>query len=292
MKKFTGIFPAIVTPFGEDGRINRSAVEKLVETALEKGVSGFYVGGSTGESYMLTMAERREMLEYVVKAVNGRADVIANIGLFATEHGIEMAKHAESLGVSAISSVPPFYFSFGMEEYVQYYNDLAAATSLPVIIYNIPAMSGIKFTTDVIDRFFSNEKIIGMKHTSYDLFQLQRVLKTHPEKSIFCGHDELFVSAAAVGAEAGIGSTYNFMAEKFVKIQKLVKENNWEEAQKVQDEVNNVVEELIKLGVFKGVKAALKLQGIDCGDCRKPFLPLTDEQIKELARVLEENGCL
>lgn len=292
MKKFTGIFPAIVTPFGEDGRINRGAVEKLVEAALEKGVSGFYVGGSTGESYMLTMAERREMLECVGKAVNGRADIIANIGLFATEHGIEMAKHAESLGVSAISSVPPFYFSFGMEEYVQYYNDLAAATSLPVIIYNIPAMSGIKFTTDVIDRFFSNEKIIGMKHTSYDLFQLQRVLKNHPEKSIFCGHDELFLSAAVVGAEAGIGSTYNFMAEKFVKIQKLVKENNWEEAQTVQDEVNNVVEELIKLGVFKGVKAALKLQGIDCGDCRKPFLPLTDEQVKGLSRVLEENGCL
>lgn len=113
-----------------------------------------------------------------------------------------------------------------------------------------------------------------MKHTSYDLFQLQRVLKKYPRKSVFCGHDELFLSASAVGVQAGIGSTYNFMAEKFVKIQKLVSENNWTEAQAVQDEANAVIEALCKVGVFKGVKAALKLQGMDCGECRKPFLPL------------------
>lgn len=157
---------------------------------------------------------------------------------------------------------------------------------------NIPAMSGIAFKTEDIQRFFENDKIIGMKHTSYDLFQLQRVLKKYPRKSVFCGHDELFLSASAVGVQAGIGSTYNFMAEKFVKIQKLVSENNWTEAQAVQDEANAVIEALCKVGVFKGVKAALKLQGMDCGECRKPFLPLGEEQITYLQSVLEKNGCL
>lgn len=109
---------------------------------------------------------------------------------------------------------------------MQYYNDLADSVNVPVIIYNIPAMSGITFKTADIERFFANEKIIGMKHTSYDLFQLERVLKKFPEKNIFCGHDELFLSASAVGVQAGIGSTFNFMAEKFVKIQKLLAENN------------------------------------------------------------------
>lgn len=81
-----------------------------MENCLEKGVSGFYVGGSTGESYLLSVEERRRMLELVMKAVGGRADVIANIGVFSTKQGIELAKHAESLGVSAVSSVPPFIF--------------------------------------------------------------------------------------------------------------------------------------------------------------------------------------
>ena len=247
MKKFKGIYPALITPFDKKGRINPEMVQKVVDTCLEKGVSGFYVGGSTGESYLLSADERRQMLESVVKAVDGRGDVIANIGVFATEQGIELAKHAESLGVSAISSVPPFYFPFSMEEYVQYYNDLADSVNVPVIIYNIPAMSGITFKTEDIEKFFTNDKIIGMKHTSYDLFQLERVISEHPEKSIFCGHDELFLSASVIGVEAGIGSTFNFMAEKFVKIQKLVGKNCWKEAAAIQDEANKVIEALCKV---------------------------------------------
>ena len=292
MKKFQGIYPALVTPFYENGTVNMGALEQLIERNLEKGVSGFYVGGSTGESYLLSKEERKAVLEQVVKITAGRGDIIANIGVFATEHGIELAKHAESLGVSAISSVPPFYFPFNMDEYVQYYNDLAESVSVPVIIYNIPAMSGITFRTEDLARFFANEKIIGMKHTSYDLFQMQRILKEYPHKNVFCGHDELFLSAAAVGAEAGIGSTFNFMAEKFVKILQFVRENRWKEAQSVQDEANAVVEALVKIGVFKGVKAALKLQGINCGVCRRPFASLTGEQEQYLQKVLERNGCL
>lgn len=292
MKKFTGIFPALVTPFDERGKINTDAIEKLVGRCLEKGVSGFYVGGSTGESFMLTSDERKFVLEQVMKAVDGHVDVIANMGVFSTEQGVELAKHAESLGVAAIASVPPFYFPFNMDEYVQYYNDLADSVSVPTIIYNIPAMSGITFKTNDIDRMFENDKIIGMKHTSYDLFQLERVLRNYPERTVFCGHDELFLSASAIGGQAGIGSTFNFMAEKFVKMQKLLAENKWAEAQIIQDEANAVIEALCKVGIFKGVKVALKLQGIDCGVCRKPFQPLSREQVSYLQKVLQENSCL
>lgn len=292
MKKFQGIFPALVTPFHQNGKVNLTALEQLVEKLLEQGVSGFYVGGSTGESYLLNAEERRKILEQVADVIAERADIIVNIGVFATEHSIELAKHAESLGVSAISSVPPFYFPFNMDEYVQYYNDLADSVNVPVVIYNIPAMSGISIKTEEIERFFANSKIIGMKHTSYDLFQLQRVIEKYPQKSIFCGHDELFLSATAVGVKAGIGSTFNFMADKFVKLQKLVAENRWAEARKVQDAANAVIEALMKVGVFKGVKAALRIQGIDCGVCRKPFQSLDEKQEVYLRQVLEQNGCV
>lgn len=109
-----------------------------------------------------------------MEAVQGtEASVIANVGVFATEHGLALADHARRAGVSAISSVPPFYFPFCMEEYIHYYNTLAERAQMPVILYNIPAMSGVTFKKEDIQRLFENENIIGMKHTSYDLFQLQ-----------------------------------------------------------------------------------------------------------------------
>jgi len=292
MKKFTGIYPALITPFDENGGINMQAIEQIIESAITKGVSGFYVGGSTGESYLLSVEERKQVLETVVKVVGDRVRIIANIGMFATEHGISLARHAQQLGIAAISSVPPFYFKFNMDEYAAYYSEIADAVSVPMIIYNIPAMSGVHFGKQDIDRLFKKENIIGMKHTSYDLFQMQQVIEEHPEKSVFIGHDELLLSAYAAGARAAIGSTFNFMAEKFIVIENLFKQKKLEEALIIQGQVNSVVEVLVEIGVFKGIKAALKMQGIDCGVCRKPFTPLSEADEKRLAEVLEKTGCL
>lgn len=292
MKKFEGLYPALMTPFHEDGKIHADALQKLVQRNLDKGVSGFYVSGSTGESYMLSVDERKYVLEVVKEAVGDQAEIIANIGMFATEHSLELARHAEKQGISAISSVPPFYFPFNMDEYYEYYSDLANGVDLPVIIYNIPAMSAVHFSTEDIHRFLENEKIIGVKHTSYDLFQLQQIVAAHPDKSIFIGHDEIYLSALATGVNAGIGSTYNIMAEKFIRINELFAQNQMEQALVVQNEVNEVVAALCKVGIFKGIKAILKMQGLDCGECRKPFLPLTEEQNTFLRNVAEKNHIL
>lgn len=292
MEKFTGIYTALVTPFKENGKINKEVLGRLIEKNIKDGVDGFYVSGSTGESLLLSMTERKYLLEAVSEAVAGRKKIIVNVGMFATEHSVELAKHAEKMNVSAISSVPPFYFPFSEEEYIQYYNDLAACTNLPVIVYNIPAMSSVRFSTESIAKFFENDKIIGLKHTSYDLFQLQQIIKKYPERSLFVGHDELYLSALAVGAVAGIGSTYNIMADKFIKMNELFKKHDMEGALKVQNEVNEVISVLCKVGVFKGVKEILKMQGLDCGICRKPFLPLEENAIRELRKIAEKNNIL
>ena len=292
MKHFEGSYAALVTPFDEQGHINASALGRLIERNLEKGISGFYVSGSTGESFLLSMEERRYLTEAVTEAVDGRADVIVNIGMFATEHGIALARHAGRCGVSAISSVPPFYFPFQTGEYMQYYYDLADAADVPVIVYNIPALSGVKFCTEELEELLDHEGIIGVKHTSYDLFQLEQLVRHHPGKSVFIGYDEIYLSALAVGARAGIGSTYNIMPEKFVRMNRLFAEGRMQEALQIQNEVNNVVAALCRVGLFKGIKEILKMQGIDCGVCRRPFLPLGEEERAFLRRAGEENGIL
>lgn len=287
-----GIIPALVTPFDESGNLNTKVIEKLVEKHLKEGVSGFYAGGSTGESYLLTEEERKTMLKAVVEAVDGRADIIANIGVFSTRDALRLAEHAEKLGVTAISSVPPFYFPFQIQEYFRYYNDIADAVSVPVVVYNVPALSGVRFSSEELDRLLENRQIAGVKFTCYDLFQYQRLVQDHPDKNIFIGHDEIFLPAMISGADAGIGSTFNFMAEKFVRIMELFEKGSLTEAQKLQNEANEVIGVLCEIGVFKGVKAALKLQGIDCGECRRPFLPLSEGQENKLRMALEKNHVI
>lgn len=292
MKKYQGVFPALVTPYDTEGRINADATEKLVEHLIGQGISGLYIGGSTGESYLLSLEERKQFLEIVLKIVNGRIPVIASIGVVATEHGLELARHAADASASAISAVPPIYFSFSKEEYIKYYEELAEATDLPLLVYNIPAMSGVHFSKDDLERLLSNDKVIGIKHTSYDLFQLQQLIEKYPEKSIFIGHDELYLSALSIGAQAGIGSSYNIMADKFVKMNQLFAEKKLDEALAIQGEINRTIEVLLKVGIFKGIKEVLKLQGFDCGECRRPFLPLSEEEKRMVYECAVENHLL
>ena len=293
MKRFDGIYAALVTPFDHNGKIHADALQRLIDKLIGEGAAGFYVSGSTGESYLLSMEERKYLLDAASEAVGRRRDLIVNVGIIATEHGIELARHAERKdNVSAISAVPPFYFPFSKREILGYYHTLAHATSLPLIVYNIPAMSGIQFTFDDLSQLLSDDEICGIKHTSYDLFQLQRIIQHFPEKNIFIGHDELFLSALSIGAHAGIGSTFNIMADKFIRMQRLFEEKKMEEALAIQSQVNEVVAVLLKVGVFKGVKAILKMQGIDCGVCRAPFDPLSAEEEKMLTAAAEQNGLL
>ncbi|MDR1418815.1 MAG: N-acetylneuraminate lyase [Treponema sp.] len=287
MTKFSGIYPALITPFTSNGKINAKAMEQIIHINLEKGVSGFYVGGSTAEAFLLSPEERKTVLEIAMKAAGDKVQIIANIGMLSTEQGIDLAKHADKLGVSAISSVPPFYYQYTIHEYYKYYVDISNTVSVPMLIYNVPAMSKVNFSEEDFVTFFKSRKIIGVKYTSYDLFLAQKLISRFPKKILFIGHDEIFLSAIAAGAKAAIGSTMCFMAEKFIQIRNCFNNHDMKNALKIQDEVNKIIAVLIKIGVFKGVKAALELQGIPCGQCRKPFQPLNSQELQELKEVLD-----
>ncbi len=289
-KKLSGIYPALVTPFSKNGQINHDSLRKLVQLNLKKGVQGFYVGGSTAEAFLLSMDERKQILETVAAEAQGKAEIIYHIGCIYTDHAIELGKFAEEVGVSAISSVPPFYYKFSFEEIRDFYFDIVDKVDLPMIIYNFPALSGVTFSMGNIKELADNSKIIGIKHTSYDLYQLEQIRALDEELTIFNGHDEVFIGGLALGANGAIGSTYNFMAEKFIAIEKLYRANQIQEAQQVQTEANRIIDLLVKGGVFPGIKYILDLMGIDCGECRKPFHPLSEEIKEKLREITEKHN--
>lgn len=288
MKRFEGIFPAIITPIDANEEINEKALEQVIEKTLKQGVAGFYVSGSTGESFLLRDEQRVQLIKAICEIVDGRGDVIANIGTFSTKGTIKMAEAVADCGVAAISAVPPFYFPYSKEEILQYYRDLSSATGMPTLIYNIPKMSGVSFGTQELIDFLGTEGILGVKQTTMDLMQTETLVRECKDKAIFNGHDEIWLPALSVGVKAAIGSSFSIMGDVFIGIKKAFDEGNMEQARYLQGKGNAMLKTLLEIGIFPAIKGVLKLQGIDCGDCIKPFQPLKPEDYKKLEKALED----
>nr|WP_300832651.1 N-acetylneuraminate lyase [uncultured Acetatifactor sp.] len=284
-EKFKGIFPALLTPFDGQDRVDTEVLGRLVDYNLQKGVDGFYVAGSTAEVFLLDAKERLAVMEAVSSRAGGKCTLIAHIGCISTKQAIEYAREAKEMGYDAISSVAPFYYKFSFEEIRRYYFDIVDAVDLPMLIYNFPAFSGVNLTTDNIREFLADDRFLGVKHTSSDFYALEQFKAGFPDKVVYNGYDEMFLAGLSMGADGGIGSTFNFMAEKYIEIRRLFQENDMSAAQALQKEVNTILRALVEVGVMQGEKAIMEGLGFPLGQARSPFAPLSGAQKEKLLRL-------
>ncbi|MFQ9800555.1 MAG: dihydrodipicolinate synthase family protein [Clostridia bacterium] len=217
MKDLHGIFVALVTPFLPDGTVNKPALRKLIRMNLQKGVNGFYCCGSTAEAFMLSHTERKEVLETCAEEIVGKAALIAHIGEISQDGAADLARHAAGLGVDAISSVAPFTIRLPLRKF-----DPIIMRWLKVrvcllfsIISRLLWREAVGESTGIL---LEDPRFIGLKHTSSDFFVLERLHTRFPDRYLFNGYDEMFLSGLVAGATGGIGSTYNLMAEKFIRM--------------------------------------------------------------------------
>ncbi len=274
--KISGIIPALITPFNEDYSVNYDSIKKLVKLLIARGVNGFYVCGSTGESFLLEKEERKKILETVINETAGRVPVIAHVGDIWADRAGELAAHAAKAGADVVSAVPPFYFKFTFEEIAEYYKIIQDAAKLPLIVYNIPFLSGVSVTSENIGKIMAACEVSGVKFTSIDMFELSRLRQKYPALCLLNGFDEIFVNALPIGIQGAIGSTYNIMPEKFLGILNSFNSGDMAGASALQREANEIIEALIKTDVKSGVKYILSKQDIPCGTCRRPFAALDD----------------
>lgn len=283
---FTRIYTALVLPCNEDESINWESLRRLVDRQIEDGVEGFYCCGSSGEGLLMTLEERKRFIEVVIDQAAGRVPVIAHIGTIRTADVIELAKHAKEAGCVAISMIPPYYYKFSQNELAGYYEDvIKAVPDMPVILYNIPQFTGIEFGKANASRLLDNPNIIGVKHTSSNLFSLERMATAYPEKLLINGFDEQFLAALSMGAVATVSTTANLFAPLFVAIRDAYQRGDMAKAKEYQQALNLRVEALCSVGIFPGTKYACTIKGIDCGKCRRPFDEL-DEAGMQLVRDL------
>lgn len=293
--KFKGIFPAFLACYAEDGSVSPSRVRELTEHLISKGVTGLYVGGSSGECIYQSVAERKLVLENVMAQANGRIPVIAHVACNNTADSRELARHAEGLGVDAIAAIPPIYFHLPDAAVAGYWNAISdAAPNTDFIIYNIPQLAGTALNSALLRTMMKNPRVIGVKNSS---MPIQDIEMWRDEGAIvFNGPDEQLLSGLAAGAIGGIGGTYAAMPELYLKIFSLVSEGRIAEARPIQDECCHIIYAMCSCGgnMYAVIKEIIRLNsGISIGSVRAPLLPLAEEDAEKVAGIAEKiRGCI
>jgi N-acetylneuraminate lyase len=281
-----GIYSALFTPTGVRGELDLEKLRALVRYQLEHGVEGFYCCGSSGEGLLLEPEERKKIVETVADEAGDKAPFVVHTGALSTRTAADLSAHAKNCGAAAVSLIPPIYYHYSTVEIEQYYTDVMNAVDTGIIVYNIPQFTGISFSKKNV--FLADPRIIGIKHTSMNLYDMERMRQAFPGKIIFNGHDEIWFYGLAAGADAIIGTAVNIFPKLFKEIREEFRQGNILKAQDLQHQMNGFVETIIGVGVFPGAKYCMSLLGIDLGPCRKPFVPLNSEDKKKMEEALEK----
>ena len=276
LNKFRGIFPAFYACYDDKGAASPERARALTEHLISKGVHGLYVGGSSGECIYQSVAERKLILESVVEAAAGRAVIIAHVACNNTADSMELAAHAESLGVDAIAAIPPIYFHLPAHSIAKYWNDISsAAPNTDFIIYNIPQLAGTALSSELLRTMLKNPRVIGVKNSS---MPVQDIEMWRDEGAIvFNGPDEQLLSGLAAGAVGGIGGTYAVMPELYERIYALVRRGDIVPARDIQDACCHIIYKMCsgQGNMYAMIKEILRLRGApDIGSVRAPLFPL------------------
>ncbi|KAA1048059.1 N-acetylneuraminate lyase [Pseudocitrobacter sp. 73] len=285
-----GVMPALLTPFDAQQKMDKESLRRLVRFNIAQGVDGVYVGGSTGEAFVQSLAEREQVLEIVAEEGKGKLTLIAHVGCISTAESQQLAVAAKRYGFDAVSAVTPFYYPFSFEEHCDHYRAIIdSADGLPMVVYNIPALSGVKLTLDQINTLVTLPGVGALKQTSGDLYQMEQIRRAHPDLVLYNGYDEIFASGLLAGADGGIGSTYNIMGWRYMGIVQALKAGDIAKAQQLQRQCNEVIGLLIKVGVFRGLKTVLHyMDVVSVPLCRKPFAPVDEKYLPELKALAQQ----
>lgn len=279
LDKYKGVIPAFYACYDEKGEISPKRVEGLTRYFMEKGVKGLYVNGSSGECIYQSVADRKLILESVMKVAKGKLTIIAHVACNNTKDSQELAAHAEKLGVDAIAAIPPIYFHLPDYAIAEYWNDIsAAAKNTDFVIYNIPQLAGVALTQSLFAVMRENPRVIGVKNSSMPVQDIQMFKQDSGEDYIiFNGPDEQFISGRVIGAEGAIGGTYGVYPDLILKMDEYVKAGQMERAREIQYDVNSIIYKMCSAqgNMYAVIKEILRInETLNIGGVRKPLMNL------------------
>ena len=291
--QLTGILAAVPTPFTADGSaVDGAALAALVDRLVAAGIHGLVPCGTTGEFTSLGLEEHRRVIELYVSAAAGRVPVVAGVGSMTTAGAIDLVQHAERVGADAVMLVPPFYDPLGFDALTVFLADVAGATSLPIVYYNVPGATGIRLDADQIAELGSIDGVDYLKDTSGDAVTLtDLIVNRSADIKAFNGWDTLTFTGLALGAEASVWGAASIVPEQAVALwDTLAVKGDLGAAREQWRDLWALSSYLESISYVAGVKTALELVGHPVGPVRRPIQPLTAEQHTGLVAVLGRFG--
>lgn len=286
MNKFKGTGVAIVTPFNEDKSVDYQSLERLIHHLTSNGVDYLVVQGTTGESVTLSTAEKKEVLDFVIKINQGKLPIVYGIGGNNTMALIEAIKNTNLDGVDAILSVSPYYNKPTQEGIYQHYKAIAEVSPIPIILYNVPARTGSHMEAETVLRLANDFKnIIGVKEASGVMFHAMKIIKNKPKDFlVISGDDILNLPILSCGGDGVISVVANAFPKGYSSMVKAALTGNCEEARAQHYKYLDIIHFFFVEGNPAGVKAALKILGI-CNDVvRLPLITVSKSTYQEIEK--------
>jgi 4-hydroxy-tetrahydrodipicolinate synthase len=287
MKKFHGTGVAIITPFQTDGSIDFPALENIIENLINNGIDYLVSLGTTGESAALTSLEKKEIWKFTAQTVAGRVPLVAGIGGNYTSAVIENIQNFDKEGFDAILSVSPYYNKPTQEGIYQHYKAIAAASELPLILYNVPGRTGSNISAETTIHLANDcSNIIAIKEASGNFDQFNQIMRDKPaEFMLISGDDPVTLPMIALGAVGVISVIGNAVPQLFSDMVRLCLEGKWEAARIIHFELIEFTRLMFADGNPAGVKEALQVNGLCESTLR---LPLVNVNRKIATQISEE----
>ena len=290
MKKalFTGACTALVTPF-LNGKVNYPMMEQLLKRQIDAGIKAVVICGTTGESPTLSDAEKLEMFRRAKDYTGDACMIIAGTGSNDTRHAQKLSIEAMNAGADALLIVTPYYNKATPEGLLLHYSTIASAVHIPIILYNVPLRTGVDIPVSVYQKLALLPNIVGVKEASTDITKIARIRAAcHDDFTIWSGNDDQAVAAMALGAKGIISVLSNVAPVQTQAMALAALDGDFDTAAALQIELLPLIDGLFSEVNPIPVKAAMKLLGFDCGECRLPLTPLTKKNYDNLQLLLDK----
>jgi 4-hydroxy-tetrahydrodipicolinate synthase len=285
--KLEGILSAVATPL-DDNNLDEARLRTLIDETIDGGVHGLVPGGSTGEFAVLSDSERRRVLEVTMEQTDGRVPVVGQVGAMTTAEAVDLAAHAARSGAAAVLAVPSYYAILSVDEAKDYFKAISDAGGLPVVVYNLPSVTGVNLGPEELAELAAEDgNIRYVKDTSGDFHQLTRMVRDYSDViTTLAGWDTHLLGAFVEGAAGTINGAANFMPRALVALWDAVQRGDLEAARSEWASLYPTLRFLLGGNYVAGVKAVMGEIGAPIGEPRLPIQPLGGQRIQELQAVL------
>ena len=287
--KWEGVFPALLTPFTPEDQVDYQMFEKNLDAQIAAGVAGVIIGGSLGEASTLLLDEKKMLVEFALKKLNGKVPVILNIAEGSTKDAVQQARLAESWGADGIMLLPPMRYKADDRETVVFFKSVAKQTALPIMIYNNPVDYKINVTLEMFKELSECKNINAIKESTREVMNVTRLKNRFGNRfAILCGVDPLTVEELALGADGLVAGLVDAFPKETVVLYNLVKAGKMEEAIKIYRWFMPLLELDIHPKLVQYIKLAATEMGIGSEYVRAPRLPLVGEERETILKIIRD----